>query len=203
MQNSSCKIGKTILFYAETMKKLVLLLPLLFFVIFPQSVALAQTAGTPSATASQAAAVNYTLPYPGLLPDNPLYFLKVIRDDIVMFFISDPAKKSDFLLLQGDKRLEASWYLLQKGSAKYALALSTLSKSTNYIDESLGQLRLAKTTGEDVSDLQGRLHDAIYKHAAVVAKMMTVPGLAKNATLATEAQRLRNLENSVDTLIKK
>lgn len=182
------------------MKKILLLLPLLFFVVFPNSIALAQTAGTPSATASQAAAVNYTLPYPGLLPDNPLYFLKVFRDDIVMFFISDPAKKSDFLLLQGDKRLEASWYLLQKGSAKYTLGLSTLSKSTNYLDESLGQLRAAETAGEDVSDLQGRLHDAIYKHAAIVARMMALSGLGKNPTLTTEAQRLQNLENSVNTI---
>ena len=48
------------------MKKLLLLVPLLFFVVFPQSVALAQSAGTQSATASPTAAIQYTLPYPGL-----------------------------------------------------------------------------------------------------------------------------------------
>ncbi|HSW97310.1 MAG TPA: hypothetical protein VLF89_05800, partial [Candidatus Saccharimonadales bacterium] len=35
--------------------------------------------------------IQYDLPYPGLLPDNPLYSLKVLRDKIVEFFISDPA----------------------------------------------------------------------------------------------------------------
>src|ERR1700704_2037322 len=39
--------------------------------------------------------VDYTLPYPGLLPDSPLYFLKTFRDRLISFFISSPIKKAD------------------------------------------------------------------------------------------------------------
>ncbi len=49
--------------------------------------------------------VEYTLAYPGLLPDHPLYPLKVIRDKIYDFFLSDLVKKSEFKLLMADKRL--------------------------------------------------------------------------------------------------
>src|SRR3989344_6985739 len=49
----------------------------------------------------------YTLPYPGILPDNLLYPIKVFRDRIVSFLISDPLKKAEFNLLQADKRLQA------------------------------------------------------------------------------------------------
>ena len=33
--------------------------------------------------------VNYELPYPGMLPDNPFYFLKVLRDGIVKLLINE------------------------------------------------------------------------------------------------------------------
>src|SRR5438309_421306 len=49
--------------------------------------------------------ISYQLPYPGMLPDNPLYFLKVIRDGVWSFLLSNPLKKADFDLLQADKRV--------------------------------------------------------------------------------------------------
>ncbi len=42
----------------------------------------------------------YALPYPGILPDNVLYNLKVFRDKVFEFLIIDPVKKADFYLLQ-------------------------------------------------------------------------------------------------------
>jgi len=47
--------------------------------------------------------IDYTLPYPGLLPDNPLYPLKMIRDRIILFLINDSAKRTEYYLLQADK----------------------------------------------------------------------------------------------------
>ncbi len=49
--------------------------------------------------------VEYNLPYPGILPDHPLYFLKQLRDKILDFLITDPVKKAEFYILQADKRL--------------------------------------------------------------------------------------------------
>lgn len=185
------------------MKKLLLiLLSLLMFVFFAKSTVLADE-GSASAMVSPTpvAASNYTLPYPGLLPNNPLYFLKIIRDQVVMFFISDPLKKSDFLLLQADKRLEASWYLFKEGAKQNDLALSTLTKSTNYLYDALAQLKQAQGSGQDITDLRGRLHDAILKHEQTVVAMENFAGLTKNPVLVAEEKRLADLEKSVLAVI--
>lgn len=179
------------------MKKLIFLTLLLFLIVFPKSVVFADDSTT-SATVSPTAtpAPNYTLPYPGILPDNPLYILKTIRDNIVVFFISDPVKKSSFYLLQSDKRLEASWYLLKKAPKDGPLAFTTLSKSTNYLEMAVAQAKQAKTNGLDVSALNGKLKDAVSVHQQIVKDMATLPG-ANKRELAGEEQRLADIAKSV------
>lgn len=108
------------------------------------------------------AQINYELPYPGLLPDNPLYFLRIIRDKTVGFLISDPLKKTEFDLLQADKRLNAGIYLFDKG--KTSLALSTVSKAENYFSEALDKMKEAKTQGMNINDMKNKLKDAARKH---------------------------------------
>lgn len=60
--------------------------------------------------------VEYALPYPGMLPDNPLYILKKFRDAIIELLISNPINKSEFYILQADKKLNMG------------ISLSTLGK---------------------------------------------------------------------------
>lgn len=183
------------------MKKLFIPLFLLFFVVFPKSVAFAQES-SPSAAASPTAAMvtNYTLPYPGILPDNPLYFLKALRDKIVVFLISDPLRKSSFYLLQSDKRLESSWYLLKKDVKHDDLALSTLSKSTNYFSLAIDQAGKAKKSGGSVASQAGNLQEALTKHIAVIDQMLQLPGLSHKEEFVNEQTRLKNLENVVSKL---
>src|SRR3989338_3347246 len=64
--------------------------------------------------ASQTAHIQYNLAYPGILPDNPLYKLKQLRDKITNFLISDPKKKVEFYLLQADKGILATAMLIDK-----------------------------------------------------------------------------------------
>lgn len=187
------------------MKKLLLLLPLLFFVVFPHSVVLADESSA-SATASPTAvmaATDYTLPYPGILPDNPLYFLKVLRDNIIVFFISDPLKKSSFDLLQSDKRLEAAWYLLKKDSKHDDLVLTTLSKSTNYLSQAVDQVNLAQKTGLPVNAQIDSLTNAMAKHLAVMDAIMHMSGLGNKGDFGQEQKRLENLANVVSKLSPK
>lgn len=106
--------------------------------------------------------INYELPYPGLLPDNPLYFLRAARDRIVSFLIADPKKKAEFNLLQADKRLNAGIYLFDKG--KVDLSASTISKAENYFEEALSKLDEARLQGERISEIEGRLMGALGKH---------------------------------------
>ncbi len=49
--------------------------------------------------------IEYVLPYPGLLPTHPLYFIKSLRDSVIEFLITDAVSKADFYILQADKKL--------------------------------------------------------------------------------------------------
>src|SRR5258708_61565 len=69
--------------------------------------------------------IQYELPYPGILPDNPLYFLKTFRDTIVLFLISEPWKKADFDLQQADKLVNASIYLSNEKQVNDTVISST------------------------------------------------------------------------------
>jgi hypothetical protein len=74
--------------------------------------------------------VSYTLPYPGILPDNPLYFIKGIRDQLLQIKTRDNIKKSELYLLLSDKRVAMSIELAKKGKDK--LAITTFSKAEKY-----------------------------------------------------------------------
>ncbi len=72
----------------------------------------------------------YQLAFPGLLPDNPLYKLKLLRDKITAFFIKDPQKKVAFYLLQTDKGIAMVPMLVDKKELE--LAKTTALKAENY-----------------------------------------------------------------------
>lgn len=74
--------------------------------------------------------INYTLPYPGILPDHPLYSLKTLRDRILELLIRDPLRKAEFYLLMADKRLNMGIYLTNK--EKFSLAESTVAQGETY-----------------------------------------------------------------------
>lgn len=74
--------------------------------------------------------VIYDLPYPGILPDHPLYFLKAIRDRLTDWLTRDHFKKAQLYLLYSDKRVAMAQFLVKKG--KITLAISTFSKGEKY-----------------------------------------------------------------------
>src|SRR3989344_5360942 len=152
------------------MKKL--LFTLVIFFIFFSSVAISfakdfskeDTMHTPSSNKT----IDYTLPYPGLLPDNTLYVLKAVRDRIVEVLISDPIKKTNFELLQADKRLNEGVSLFNKGEKKYALAETTISKGENYFEKGISEIEKAKKQGIVTLDVSQRFHLASLKHIEII-----------------------------------
>lgn len=68
-------------------------------------------------------AVDYALPYPGLLPDHPLYPLKKLRDRILLFFTRNREHKSQLLLLFADKKLAMVQVLWDKQKKDIALTM--------------------------------------------------------------------------------
>lgn len=68
--------------------------------------------------------VIYTLPYPGILPDNPLYIFKAIRDQLIIFGTRDNVKKAQLYLLLSDKRIGMAISLSKKGKEKQAIEVA-------------------------------------------------------------------------------
>mgnify|MGYP000226896048 CR=1 FL=1 len=146
------------------MKKLLFLIISFLILFFPQ-VSLSQNATSSSLIKH----VDYELPYPGILPDSPLYFLKAIRDNILAAFVSDPVKKSEYNLLMADKRLASSKLLVDY--KKYDLAITTLSKSGNYFDKAIQQAAEIKRQGKNADATLDKLLIASQKHQEVIFQM--------------------------------
>jgi len=143
--------------------------------------------------------VQYELAYPGMLPDSPLYFLKVLRDRIVKFLISDPLKEAEFNLLTSDKRVYAALLLVEKN--KHDLALTTLSKSNNYFHEAVSSLSEAKGKGVDIKPLYERMSASVKKHEEILRDQI-MPKSPKNLMkdFERELERLELIEKSVNSI---
>lgn len=165
---------------------------LTFFVLF-LSLSFSFAQEDKSATPSAQAKVEYTLPYPGILPDHPLYFLKMIRDRALGWFIADPVKKSEYNLLMADKRLNSGVFLLEKGKA--SLAESTFSKGENYLEQAVDEAQKAQTAGRDTQALMSKFSLAAMKHQEVLEEVLTkVPDPAKPGIQSTLEKTQKVLE---------
>ena len=161
--------------------------------------------GAPSAPSAPSATnearfinVSYDLPFPGILPDNPLYFLKAIRDNIYNLFISDPVKKADYDLLMADKRLVSAGKLIEKKN--YQLAITTLSKSGNYFDQAIQLTQQMKTQGSDVKELLNKLYIASQKHQQVIYLMSQKTDHKTKFDLELLQVRAKNFQDTVDVI---
>lgn len=147
----------------------ILLVAIFLCVFFPFSLAQEEEMETPEASPSPK--IEYTLPYPGILPDHPLYFLKVFRDRILGFFIKDPVKRIEFNLLMSDKRLNMGIFLMEKG--KPALAETTVSKGEKYFLQAVEGIGKAEEQGREVSqDLLNKLKTANLRHEEVILELL-------------------------------
>jgi len=115
------------------------------------------------------ASVDYFLAYPGILPGNFLYPLKMVRDRIWLFLTPDPLQKAQTLLLFADKRLGAGKALIEKG--KEDLGITTLSKAEKYLEKALIQGKIAKQKGEDTTTFFNTLEKASQKHQEVLEEI--------------------------------
>lgn len=92
--------------------------------------------------------VLYQLPYPGILPDHPLYFIKAIRDRLMDFLTRSYIEKAKLYLLYSNKRVNSAILLSQKG--KNNLAITTFSKGEKYFLKIPSLLKEAKEQGQEI-----------------------------------------------------
>lgn len=163
--------GRALVYNKLVIKQVIYIAIVVFLLLslsFPAAAQEMEVSASPSVSPTLAS--KYQLPYPGLLPDSPLYSLKMLRDRLVSMLISDTAKKAEFNLLQADKRINAGWYLFIQG--KYDLALETISKGQNYFEDAIAKMQGAKKEGIDVTVLLKNLPEAGKKHEQLLADMV-------------------------------
>ena len=121
---------------------------------------------------------NYYLAYPGILPDHPLYWLKMMRDRVRLILTRDPLQRSRLMLLYADKRIGAAQALAQGN--KLGLAVSTATKAEDYLLQSSKELVQLDTNQEGVRDQWETMGRAVLKHREIlVGLLMVSPDEAK------------------------
>lgn len=178
------------------MKKII---TILFVFLLLAAPAFAEESSASSAEPSpsmEATPVAYVLPYPGLLPGNPLYYLKVARDKIIDFFITDPDRKAKFYLLQADKHLEGG--ILLWNQKRYEDSELMISKGENYLDMSLGKTLVAKEAGENTDEILMNLTLSSMKHQEVIKDLAEKAPPTLKDSLKIDLQKAKNIQKRLD-----
>ena len=152
-----------------------------------------------SPTPSPTQAIVYEMPYPGLLPDSPLYFLKTARDNVIGFLINDPFKKATFNLLQADKRFQAGIMLYQKDENKKELAFTTISKGHNYLEDAITKALDAKSHKVEVADLTSKIELSTKKQRQTLKQLQLSHPQAKE-DVAHALERVESIEKKIGQL---
>ena len=130
---------------------------------------------------------DYMLPYPGILPDHPLYFLKDFRDKIIEMLIVDPERKSEFYLLQSDKYLSASQSLIEKNQTEKAKMI--LTQSGTKMKMAVDQLSSLKANGRQVSAGSiDRLGKSIEKHFEILQEMASTLDTSETSSVMQKSE---------------
>lgn len=126
---------------------------------------------TPSATTEEEEEnVNYILPYPGILPDHPLYFLKKFRDSIVGMLISDPVKKAEFSLLNSNKQLASARMLTADGKQEHTR--KALESAQKYMKQTVAEIKNARMQKKEYRTLLDQTRTALRKHEVVAEDLL-------------------------------
>ncbi len=116
----------------------------------------------------------YALPYPGILPDHPLFFLKQVRDAIVERLISDPLRKAEFFAVQSDKAVNTAIFMM--GKKNTPLVITALIQAGEYRLKALQQLQIATEAGKDTQPVVEKMRQAIVKHQETIAELQLQAG---------------------------
>ncbi len=169
---------------------------LFFAVQITLATAYAQVASSQAASTTN----DYQLPYPGLLPDNPLYFLKMFRDNLTSIFLSKPLDKAQFELLQSDKNIEASYLLVTQAAGKNSLALTTFSHGQDNFAEAITQTINAKKQGYSILDISKKMELSNQKHQQILGLIEQHMGKNDSQTFQTERNRIDTFTKQVVVL---
>jgi hypothetical protein len=159
-------------------KKITLVLILL--VVFSQISLTRVFAEETNASETAATPTNYDLTYPGILPDNPLYFFKMAKDNLLSFFIGKPLEKTSFILMQSDKQISASKLLINQHKDP-SLSHETTVNAQKYFDTAIETTLDAKKQGYDTHEIVGELQADSKKQHQIIDEI--------NSNLSTDDRK--------------
>lgn len=143
--------------------------------------------------------LDYVLPYPGLLPDHPLYFLKKFRDFLFERLIVDTVRKGEFFILQADKDLSAAIFLFN--SAKADLGRQMALTAETDMARAVDILVKAKAAGKEVpASLIDKLEKALAKHVEVLTDLLARANAAQKEGLTKALEAVKLLQSQVGKL---
>ena len=115
--------------------------------------------------------VVYSLPYPGILTDHPLYPIKQLRDSILVFTTRDNLKKAELYHLLADKHLAIAIRLEDKG--KEQLAMNELKESQEFFSKVPKLLKESKGQGAAATnDFITKLYLSNAKHEEIMTNFL-------------------------------
>lgn len=143
--------------------------------------------------------VDYTLPYPGILPDHPLYFLKRLRDQILEKLIVDPIRKIEFYMLQSDKGVNTGIFLIAKQNE--TLALESMNRAKSYLEQAIVMATTLKTQGKDVpAYLVERFTKAGAKYEELLIELADKASETQKGNLLSLLESFRALQQQAESL---
>jgi len=142
--------------------------------------------------------IAYNLPYPGLLPDSPLYFVKIARDRITDFLTRDNFKRAELYLLYSDKRAAMSLILARKGKSQ--LAIDTFTKGEKYFLKIPDLLKsIKKQGGQAPSNFLETLKLSNAKHKEIVDELIKILPQGLDQSLTQLSDLNQQIKNKIES----
>ena len=117
--------------------------------------------------------IDYELVYPGtVLPGHPLWFAKVLRDQLWLAMTTNSTRKAELSLLFADKRLSAARQLFE--NKDYENGYTTLAKAEYYLQRAIDLEEQSRGQGADTISVLNRIANASLKHRFIVQDLLLV-----------------------------
>ena len=123
----------------------------------------------PSAHAVEATKSAFGGPAVHILPDNPFYFLKTIKEKVQMAFTRNASSQADLLLDFSQKRLAEALKVAEKG--KIHISEKLFEAFGRDIETAQEKIAAAKASGERTYELLVKLQETVVYQKEVIAEL--------------------------------
>lgn len=141
---------------------------------------------------------SYYLPYPGILPDHPLYFFKMIRDRVVEWLTLSPMSKAELYVFYADKRFGAGVALIEGNQVE--LGTGGYLKAIRYQGRAIEILEKLKGEGKDVGALANRIEQESTKFGEVIGNQEVKNEQFRNSAEKVKEELKKNRERVLKVL---